>query len=238
MKRPAVWAAVPVKPFDAAKRRLASILDSAERAQLARLMFEDVMTVLNTCRHVLAGVIVVTAEADAAECARTRGATVIVEESPSGLNPAIARAIDSLATAPDDGLIVVPADLPHLSVAAIERVVEALASPDTIAIIPATGDGGTNVLGCRPAGVIPPLFGPQSFWRHREAARHAGIRAVVVSDSELEQDLDRPDDLVTFLSMNTPTRTHAFLSGLSMPERMAGAQLLSRGMTSRAIVSI
>jgi 2-phospho-L-lactate guanylyltransferase len=86
--------------------------------------------------------------------------------------------------------------------------------------------------------VIPPLFGPQSFWRHREAARHAGIRAVVVSDSELEQDLDRPDDLVTFLSMNTPTRTHAFLSGLSVPERMAGAQLLSRGMTSRAIVSI
>jgi 2-phospho-L-lactate guanylyltransferase len=235
----AVWAVVPVKPFDAAKTRLVSILDAAERTQLAGLMLEDVMAALAASAHLLAGVIVVTADERAAKIAQKYDAVVIAENVPAGLNGAISQAIDSLAATPATGVIVVPADLPHLSAAEIERLLIALRNPEAVAIIPATGDGGTNMLACRPAGAIPPLFGPQSFWRHRAAARHAGIRPAIVTGSDLEHDIDRPDDLVAFLSMGTSTKTHAFLSRLEIPERMrAGAQVLSRGMTSREIVSI
>jgi hypothetical protein len=62
-----------------------------------------------------------------------------------------------------------------------------------------------------------------------------------VKNRELEQDIDRPDDLVAFLSMASAvqTRTHAFVSSLDIADRLAGrAQLLNRGMISRAIVSI
>ncbi|MGB8038634.1 MAG: 2-phospho-L-lactate guanylyltransferase, partial [Pseudolabrys sp.] len=37
-----IWAVIPVKRFSTAKARLASVLDIGERAELARVMFEDV----------------------------------------------------------------------------------------------------------------------------------------------------------------------------------------------------
>jgi 2-phospho-L-lactate/phosphoenolpyruvate guanylyltransferase len=240
MRRASVWAVVPVKPFDEAKLRLAPVLDVGERAHLVRLMFEDVLTALTASRHLLGGVLVATADRQAAEIARRYGASVLAEDSPSGLNSAIEQAIGRIPSAAD-GMLVVPADLPQLSAPSIAQIVRLLDAPKAVALVQAPADGGTNMLACRPAGVIPPLFGPQSFWRHREAARHAGIRTLIVRNRELEQDLDRPDDLVAFLSMETAvqTRTHAFVSSLDIADRLAGgAQLLNRGMTSRAIVSI
>jgi 2-phospho-L-lactate guanylyltransferase len=230
-----------VKPFDVAKLRLAPVLDAAERAHLVRLMFEDVLSALTASRHLLGGVLVPTADRQAAEIARRHGAAVVAEESPSGLNSAIEKAIGSIGSAGDAGMLVVPADLPQLSAASIDQIVRLLDAPEAVALVQAPADGGTNLLACRPAGVIPPLFGPQSFWRHREAARHAGIRTSIVKSRELEQDIDRPDDLIAFLSMETAvqTRTHAFVSSLDIADRLAsGAQHLKRGITSRAIVSI
>jgi 2-phospho-L-lactate guanylyltransferase len=234
-----VWAIVPVKPFLEAKARLAPVLDENERARLARLMLEDVLAALCASRHLLAGVLVPTADGLAAEIARRMGAVPIAEESAFGLNPAIERAVSALKTRPDDGVIVVPADLPQLSVATVERIVDTIDTPAAVALVPALADGGTNLLASRPIGVIPPLFGLQSFWRHGEAARHAGARTTIVRGTELEQDIDRPEDLVAFLSMGTATRTHTFLCGLEIGRRLArSVQPLNRGMTSRAIVSI
>jgi 2-phospho-L-lactate guanylyltransferase len=241
MRDRSVWAIVPVKPFDAAKLRLAPVLDAGERAHLARLMFEDVLTALTASRHLLGGVLVATADRQAAEIARRHGAALVAEHSPAGLNRAIEQAIGSMEPSLDEGILVVPADLPQLSAAAIEHIVRLLDVPPAVALVQAAADGGTNVLACRPAAAIPPLFGPQSFWRHREAARQAAIRTSVVKNPELEHDIDRPDDLVAFLSMETAaqTRTHAFVSRLDIADRLAhGAQPLNRGMISRAIVSI
>lgn len=241
MRRPSVWAVVPVKPFHEAKLRLAPVLDAAERAHLVRLMFEDVLAALTASRDLLGGVLVPTADRQAADIARRYGAAVLAEETPSGLNPAIQQATGCITSAGGEGLLVVPADLPQLSATSIEQVVRLLEAPEAVALVQAAADGGTNLLACRPAGVIPPLFGPQSFWRHREAARHAGIRTSIVKNRELEQDIDRPHDLIAFLSMGNAvqTQTHAYLSSLDIADRLAsGAQLLNRGMTSRAIVSI
>ena len=241
MRRASVWAVVPVKPFAVAKVRLAPVLDAAERAHLVRLMFEDVLAALTASRHLLGGVLVPTADREAAEIARRHGAVVVAEDSPSGLNSAIEQAVRCISPDAGDGMLVVPADLPQLSAASIDPIVRLLDAPELVVLVQAPADGGTNLLGCRPAGAIPPLFGPQSFWRHREAARHAGIRTSIVKNRELEQDIDRPDDLVAFLSMESAvqTRTHAFVSSLDIADRLAGrAQLLNRGMISRAIVSI
>jgi 2-phospho-L-lactate guanylyltransferase len=241
MKNASIWAVVPVKPFGAAKLRLASVLDAAERAHLARLMFEDVLAALTASRHLLGGVLVPTADRQAAEIARQHGAAVVVEQSAGGLNHAIEQAIGCMPSAPGDGMLVVPTDLPHVSLASLEEIVRLLDAPEAVALVQAAADGGTNVLACRPAGAIPPLFGPQSFWRHREAARHAGIRTAIVTNRELERDIDRPDDLIAFLSMATAvrTRTHAFVSSLDIADRLADrAQSRSLGMISRAIVSI
>jgi 2-phospho-L-lactate/phosphoenolpyruvate guanylyltransferase len=216
-----VWAVVPVKPFRVAKARLGTALGAAERAQLARVMVEDVLGALDASRHVLAGVIVLTTDDEAAAIARDHRALVIDEAAPVGINAAIGRALDYLALAEggaarlqETGMLVVPADLPHVSVAAVERIVGLLDAPRAVAIVPATSDRGTNLLACRPAGIIPPSFGPQSFDRHCEAARQAGVTPTILTWADLGRDIDRPEDLAAFLSLDTATRTHAFLSTL------------------------
>jgi 2-phospho-L-lactate guanylyltransferase len=213
MTSASVWAVVPVKPFRMAKRRLSAALSAAERTRLARVMLEDVLGAIAASRHVLAGLIVLTADDEAATIARRHDALVLVEAAPAGLNAAIERAIDHLAGTPEAGVLVIPADLPHVSPIAVEEIVGLLSARPVVALVPATG-GGTNLLACKPAGVIPPGFGPNSFDRHCQAAREAGVTPTILAWSDLGRDIDRPDDLAAFLALETATRTHAFLSSL------------------------
>jgi 2-phospho-L-lactate guanylyltransferase len=117
-------------------------------------------------------------------------------------------------------MLVVPADLPQLSADAVGTVVRLLAAPRAVALAGAARDGGTNILACRPAGAIPPRFGPRSFAAHCRAARAIGIRPGVVTTAALGHDLDRLDDLSIFLRSGTSTRTHAYLTNLGIEERV------------------
>ena len=56
---PTILALVPVKDLRQAKQRLAGVLDAGERHALFRVMLEDVLSVLATCRS-LAGIVLVT----------------------------------------------------------------------------------------------------------------------------------------------------------------------------------
>lgn len=223
MNRANIWAVVPVKPFTTAKLRLAGALTPSQRTQLTRLMAEDVLDALAASKHLLAGVLVVTADAEAAALAQHRGAEVLPEPAPAGINQALALAAGRLMD-DDSGMIVIPTDLPHISADAIEKLVHLLAAPCSVALVPATEDGGTNLLALRPARIIPLSFGPNSFERHRKAAHTAGILPSILRAPELGRDIDRPEDLEAFMSLHTATRTHAFLASLGLAERFAAAQ--------------
>ncbi|MBI3436264.1 MAG: 2-phospho-L-lactate guanylyltransferase [Proteobacteria bacterium] len=214
-----IWAVVPIKPFAAAKSRLAGILTPPQRAQFARVMAEDVLGVLSASRHCLAGILVVTADAEAVSLAQRYGALVQRESAPLGINHALALAGRWLVGG-GSGMIIVPTDLPHISTKAVEELARILATPRAAAIVPATNDGGTNVLALRPAEILPPSFGPHSFERHRKAARAAGVRPRVLPWVDLGHDIDRPGDLATFLSFQTTTRTDAFLASLGLAKRL------------------
>jgi 2-phospho-L-lactate guanylyltransferase len=222
MNRANIWAVIPVKPFATAKLRLAGALTPPQRTQLARLMAEDVLDALAASKHFLAGVLVVTADTEAAALAQHRGAEVLPESAAAGINKALALAAGWLAD-DDDGMIVVPADLPHISAAAIESLIHLLAASCSVALVPATEDGGTNLLALRPARIIPSSFGPNSFERHRKAAHAAGILPSILRLPELGRDIDRPEDLEAFMSLHTATRTHAYLASLGLAERSTAA---------------
>ncbi len=211
MKNQGVWAILPVKRFVTAKSRLASILGCQARARLARVMYEDVLETLVEC-SCLTGIIVVTPERDAAAGAERHGAKVVFEARDSDINAALRTAIDHLDGDAEIGVVIVPSDLPHLSVQAIETAVAAISRPVSMAIAAARADGGTNLLACRPAATVPLCFGPSSFLRHRRAAQQAGITVRELQVPELLLDIDRPDDLQAFRALQTRTRTHSFLS--------------------------
>ena len=218
-----IWAVVPIKPFAGAKLRLAGALTAPQRMRLARLMATDVLNVLAASKRVLAGVLVVTADAQAAALAQPRGAEVLLEPTPAGINQALALGTGFLADHAD-GIIVIPTDLPHISAAALGRLVQLLATPCSIGLVPANDDGGTNVLALRPTRAITPQFGPNSFERHCKAAHAAGILPSILFSPELGRDIDRPEHLATFLSLHTTTQTHAFLAGLELSNRLTPPQ--------------
>ncbi|MSP31404.1 MAG: 2-phospho-L-lactate guanylyltransferase [Pseudolabrys sp.] len=231
-----IWAVVPIKPFATAKMRLADVLTPLQRRQLARLMAHDVLETLAASRHCLAGVLVVTADPEAAALAQSHGAEVLPEPAAAGINQALALAASRLTIKNNtSAMIVVPTDLPQLTVAAVERLVQLLPERPSIALVPATEDGGTNLLALRPARVIPTCFGADSFERHRKAAREAGHLPSIVRGSELGRDIDRPEDLDAFISLRTATRSHAFLVSLALTERAAASPQPADAQTARPV---
>jgi 2-phospho-L-lactate/phosphoenolpyruvate guanylyltransferase len=217
-----IWAVVPVKRFSAAKTRLAPVLDGAERAQLARLMFEDVLAALISCRDLFAGTLVVTSDAAAAIMAHRRSAKIVFDAAERGINAAIGQAVQHIHAHANagDGLVVVPSDMPHVTRNAFEQAFIALSTKPSLAIAAATNDRGTNLFACRPANAISPCFGPFSFDRHLVAALQAGLAVHTLCVPELSLDIDRPEDLRTFLSLKTHTGTHAFLSRIPILDRI------------------
>jgi 2-phospho-L-lactate guanylyltransferase len=215
MRRSGIYAVIPVKSFARAKQRMSPFLSSAERARLARFMFEDVLDAVLMSRS-LAGCLVVTHSASASRIAHAAGVMVVNPQGEFGVSAAVSSAANALP--PDAGMAVVPTDIPHISSAFLDRVASLTLSPG-VTLVPAISDGGTNLLAMRPCTALPPLYGENSFARHRNAARLAGIPPVIWHSAEAGRDLDRPADLAPFLALNSDTRAHYFLSSLDLAAR-------------------
>lgn len=212
------WAVVPVKPFELAKQRLAGCMGPTARSELARLMLEDVLDVLHAV-PALAGVLVVTADAQAATLARQRGARVLAEPEPAGLNPALLTAANWLQQRGASGLLIVPGDAPGMTVAEIDHLLRCHAPGAAVSIAPAHDLQGTNALLLSPPQVMPPAFGKDSFRRHQQAAQAAGLLAQVVPLPGLALDLDQPRDLACFATRHAAwrgTRTGRYLQACGL----------------------
>jgi 2-phospho-L-lactate guanylyltransferase len=215
MRRSGIHAVIPVKSFASAKQRLSPFLNSPERAHLASLMFEDVLDALGLARQ-LRGCLVVTHDVRAALIARKVGVQVVDVNGDFGFSAAVSYAAAALP--PDAGMMVVPTDVPQISPALVDLIAALTPSPG-LTLVPATSDGGTNLLAMRPCTLLPPMFGRDSFVRHQRAAAACGIAPVIWPSSEAGRDLDRPADLVAFLTLKSATRAHGFLAGLDLPTR-------------------
>jgi 2-phospho-L-lactate guanylyltransferase len=140
--------------------------------------------------------VVVTPDDEVASIAQSAG-TRVIRQSDRGLNHGLdearAAAVDAGATA----LLVLPADLPGVSPAAIEAVLATLDDqpPPLVAIVPDRHGRGTNALLLSPPGVIEFAFGGDSRVAHRHAADAASTR-VVELDGPLSLDIDTPEDLL------------------------------------------
>jgi 2-phospho-L-lactate guanylyltransferase len=210
--RPDVWAVVPVKRFALAKRRLMPALGASERALLARLMLEDVLDALSRASEHLAGVAVVTADEDAARLAECHHAIVVSDEGHDDINLALRLGIAAIVKQGAGAVLVIPSDIPQLLPEAVVGAVDAIAASHTLAVVGATQDGGTNLLACRPATMVPLCFGPDSFESHCRAARAQGMKICALPAGNIGLDIDRPEDLASFVSLRPATRTLSYLA--------------------------
>lgn len=204
------WAIIPVKPWRAAKTRLAPAMLPARRADLARRLFINTLAAARACAA-LDGVIVVSAGPEARALAAAHGALAYDDpphprrKSPlsrwvgdeggeAPLNNAVALGCRNAVAQGAGAALVLPADLLLVTPNVLDQFLRE-AGAVAIAVAPDRLGSGTNALLLRPPCAIAPCFGPDSFHRHQGAAAAHGLTSAVVRLPELALDLDTPDDL-------------------------------------------
>jgi 2-phospho-L-lactate guanylyltransferase len=205
-----ITAIVPMKPIALAKRRLSGILPGRERETLVRAMLRDVLTALRASAQVDRR-FVVTADPEVAALAMLYGAGHIGEDTPAGLNAAVAMAAQYLENIGAGAMLILPGDVPSVSTAEIDELAT-LSHPQGMAIVPAHDRDGTNALLLSPPGAIAPSFGPGSFKRHLETGRKAGLAPETCLLDGLGRDIDTPEDLEILLSEKAGQDEYSFLS--------------------------
>jgi 2-phospho-L-lactate/phosphoenolpyruvate guanylyltransferase len=186
---------VPVGALEGAKSRLGEALDAEERSDLVARMAAGTVAAAVGARGV-AETLVVTPDEMVRQIATRSGGRPIRQRG-EGLNAGLRQARDDALAGGADAIVIVPIDLPLVSSAAIEALLEPLEHPDRplVIIVPDRHGRGTNALVVAPPGAIEPSFGGDSLAAHRALALEAGARIVEI-DGPLTLDLDTPDDLL------------------------------------------
>lgn len=231
-------AVIPIKGLDQAKQRLAPLLSAAERGALMAHMIDDVLTALSHCPGIT-GLVVISDDPEVQAQVRRYGARIMVEppaedypanqlsdgaasEGARGfarLNQVYAMAVNILASEGEQGVLLLPADLPQISAADIEEMLEDHTRPG-VTIVPAAADGGTNAMVLSPPEIIAPGFGELSCQRHCARARAKGIEARVLTLPGPGLDVDTVEDLLALMELPPGSATRAFLHHSGIAERL------------------
>lgn len=220
-----IWAAVPFRGPVGSKRRLAGLLDAAERERLSQAMLADVLDVLLGSERI-ERVLLVTPSVDGVEL-MTHERLTMVEEPPAshdgaepiGLNGALRHAQRVAEAAGAESLLIVPADVPSIDPSDLSAVLDAI-SLASLVIVPDRTAEGTNALVLTPPSALEPSFGEASFPRHLHLAHEAGLRVAVIERAGLELDLDTPADVAALLAGDHTGRAATLLRALRIEGRL------------------
>ena len=183
VEEPTTAVIVPIRSFVGALSRLTGILGETRCRDLMRLMASRVVAAADGLP-----VHVATDDAEVAAWAAGLGAAVVTAGRP-GLTTAVSAAVDQLASAGVERVVVAHADL------ALARTLCPAVGPG-LTIVPDRQRDGSNVL-CVPAAAgFRFSYGPGSFGRHVAEARRLGLDVTVVEDDSLAADIDYPEDLL------------------------------------------
>ncbi|PKH42226.1 2-phospho-L-lactate guanylyltransferase [Nocardioides alpinus] len=210
----AVTAVVPVKPLGLAKTRLA--VPAGHRQALALAFALDTIAALTETSYVV-GVLVVTSDETVADRVARQGVRVTADRG-TGLGPAVREGI-RVATSwhPDNGVAVVPGDLPCLSSQDVTDVLdEAAADPSGrgVYVPDRAGTGTTFVVQASGLAALT-RYGPDSAARHRAL----GLRALDGAPPGARHDVDTLADLREAMALGAGSRTRAVVAelGLEVP---------------------
>jgi 2-phospho-L-lactate/phosphoenolpyruvate guanylyltransferase len=176
---------IPVKPFPAAKRRLADVLDPKARARLGQRLAERTVRAVGECG---ARPLILSADDAVTRWAHAFGVEVQLDEG-SSLDAAADAAVRRIRA--EKGIwAILHADLPIITAADLAVAVELLEAGRSV--IAPSSDGGTPLVGSS-SDRFAFSYGKGSFHRHMRGLA-ASDPAVVISRGLL-LDLDTPHDL-------------------------------------------
>ena len=187
-----IWLLLPVKPFSQGKSRLSSNLNDHERVVLNRALMLHVFETALTSQ-MFGNIVVISRDVEALELARSQKVHALAEQG-YGLNRALEQGRSYALARHAPALLVLPSDLPNLTIADLQLILQNGCSPSSIVIAPST-DGGTNALFMYPPQILSFQFGRNSFLAHCNAARQQRFSIRTVLSPGLQTDIDSPQDL-------------------------------------------
>jgi 2-phospho-L-lactate guanylyltransferase len=205
---------LPVKQFHDSKKRLAGFLSPPERTFLAQTMFEDVWETLRQAKSLdpdLKHLFVVTAEPYVIVRCREEGVPCLEEREARSHSDSVDRATRWAMSLGVTSLLSVPIDIPAVTPSEILELVR-LRNEHAVVVAPSADGSGTNALLRTPPDAIAPHFGPGSFQLHLEEAQNKGLSCRIFQTDGLSHDLDTPEDLEKFLTLERPSRTRNLVS--------------------------
>jgi 2-phospho-L-lactate guanylyltransferase len=225
---PGIWAVIPAKETAGAKQRLAAAVPAHLREELVLTMLEDVLTAISKASG-LAGIALVTLDAQASSLGRRYGARILTADARGGHTAAVAAAARLLAAEDADGMLQLPGDVPLVTADEISQVLSMHRAAPSFTIVPSHDDFGSNAVVVSPPIAVPLSFGDDSFFPHLQAARRCGIEPVVVRMPGIGRDIDNAEDLRAFASVGSETLTQAFLDRNGYADWNRAAGVTARG---------
>jgi LPPG:FO 2-phospho-L-lactate transferase len=196
---------IPVKNLAHAKQRLAALLEPAARTALAQAMLLDVLETLDDWPNRPA-IGIVTSDPFALGLARRFALEVIPDYENRSETDAIEMATELCRGRGVGSTLVIPADIPLLTVLEMEAILDA-APPQGSVLVPAADGRGTNAAYRSPAALFPLRFGNDSFKPHLAAARATEKPCVLLSLPGIALDVDNPAELRQLASAPGETRS-------------------------------
>lgn len=207
-----VVALIPIKPRAQCKQRLEDAITPTQRLALVRAMLDQVIVAARAADGV-DELVLLTDERDVAPA----DLRLVADRGPD-LNGALAGAVEQLAADSAGALIVLPADLPFVTTADIERLA-AIVRAGRASLAPDEAERGTNALAAplRPDLVF--AFGPDSFQKHHLGLQARGLDPVIVRSPGLAFDVDEPRSLSRVADLIPVTATRCGASPADSPVR-------------------
>jgi 2-phospho-L-lactate guanylyltransferase len=160
-------------------------------------MLEHTLEVLTMCEEIQ-GALVVSRDPAALAVAREFGVNTVQESGSPELNDALTRATRVVTAWGAKRVLVLPSDLPLLTLEDIQGLLENGQYIRQVVVAPDRREEGTNALVMKPPGLMEVAFGSGSFAAHIARATEIGAHVREFRSPTLALDVDLPEDLAMY----------------------------------------
>jgi 2-phospho-L-lactate guanylyltransferase len=195
----AIWAIVPVKPLAHGKSRLSGVLNSDERMSLSVRLLKNTLGTISQVPEI-EKTLIVTNDLEVIKITQSFFFDVCVEENECGMNRALDRGIAILKKNEVQSAIILPSDLPFITVREIQVMIKMGTDSKAMVIAPDRKKQGTNAIFYHSLDKVDFEFGPMSYEKHVKSAKANGVTLCVFESDTFGLDIDLPEDLMIYRS--------------------------------------
>ena len=175
------------------------MFSEAELEELNRELFEGTFTKLQETSEI-DKILVVSREENALDWCTSHGGIALLEDNPSSLNSAIAKAQIYVGNAGGGRILILPSDLPLMTPKDLGKLINLSNGEKKLVVVPDHYQSGTNALLISDPDLIQPCFGFGSFRKHTRQALEKNAELVVYLNENIQWDLDTSLELYRIIN--------------------------------------